>query len=89
MLSWGRQIRLHLGQMWEHVKHLSFQQLMLKIQISDTALVILLYYEGLLCRRDQRVDATGCLCLYGGHKADHHLSSTLLLTATFLPSFLP
>lgn len=32
--------------------------------------------------------ATGCLCLYGGHRADPHLSSTLLLTVTFLPSFL-
>lgn len=78
---------MHLGQMWEQVKHLSFQQIMLKIQISDTAVVILLYYEGVLCRRDQRVDTTGCLCLYGGHSAEPPPSSTLL-TVTILPSFL-
>lgn len=61
MLTWEREVCQQLGQMWEHVKHLSFQQLMLNIQIADTAVVILL--DCRICFADCRVcSATGCLC---------------------------
>lgn len=87
-LSWGR-VSLRPGQMREHVEHLSFQQLMLKIQLSDGAMAVLLCYEGLLCRGDQRGGAAGCRCPHGGHRADPHPPSALFLAVTsFLPSFL-
>lgn len=47
VLSGGRKVHLLLRQVWEG----SFQQLVGRVQVPDTAGVI------------QRVDATGCLCL--------------------------